>query len=514
MCGDCVTNTNENPAPNRQSELADCFLLIALVATFAHLVQAALQPLLIRFFSPRPELAFCAVLAVFAAMVSAFLAVPALRAIASSRAFAAAALLSLVPAVVLGTLCARLNIQPMAKLEISPWLAYPLRFLFAYDLFRSYWFCALLMLSATGLLVTAVRAVSSGPRKWGLAVSHLSVLLILLGSLTGIFFGGSDNIRLARGESAPIVHREKPSFGLDLRLDGFIAEHYPPRFAVSVFRCLSREDLRHVATISAETPGTSAVLDSGRIAITVTTPPKAAPARHFLRFMPDTTDQTEIELELGGSYNVKGWRFRVLQFLPDFRYDPVSRTVCPSSDEPRNPVVLVEMPPAAPEAGPRVERRWLMANFPGFDIVEGDGGGFRANYVYRRPEVFAVISVARGGGRQETRLPEMQTVFILDGLLALRLDERRDLRDCASEVTVLENGKAARSGTIRINRPFSYGGFTFVQSDFDPTAMGCSEIKVVRHPGLPIVHAGFGLLAAGLVFTLVVARFSRKESTA
>ncbi|HTS17895.1 MAG TPA: cytochrome c biogenesis protein ResB, partial [Verrucomicrobiae bacterium] len=45
---------------------------------------------------------------------------------------------------------------------------------------------------------------------------------------------------------------------------------------------------------------------------------------------------------------------------------------------------------------------------------------------------------------------------------------------------------------------FSYKGYTFYQSGYNPDDLSYTAFQVVKDPGVPVVYAGFALMIVGL----------------
>ena len=55
-----------------------------------------------------------------------------------------------------------------------------------------------------------------------------------------------------------------------------------------------------------------------------------------------------------------------------------------------------------------------------------------------------------------------------------------------------------------MNSPFSYKGYTFYQSGYNPQDLSWTSLQVVRDPGVPLVYAGFALIIGGLFIVFYV----------
>ncbi|MDQ7780731.1 MAG: cytochrome c biogenesis protein ResB [Planctomycetota bacterium] len=96
-----------------------------------------------------------------------------------------------------------------------------------------------------------------------------------------------------------------------------------------------------------------------------------------------------------------------------------------------------------------------------------------------------------------------------DGRLTLvysLYDSQRAVRSFKSKVTVLQRTRPLQEGVVEVNRPFSYKGFSFYQSSYDPDDLSATYLSVVRDPGTGVVYIGFGLLALGLTWFAMAGR--------
>jgi len=80
----------------------------------------------------------------------------------------------------------------------------------------------------------------------------------------------------------------------------------------------------------------------------------------------------------------------------------------------------------------------------------------------------------------------------------------RSIRNYRSTLAISEGGRVVKEGSLAVNAPLSYGGYTFYQSGYDPADTTWTSLLVVRDPGVPLVFAGFGILIVGLFLGLYV----------
>jgi cytochrome c biogenesis protein ResB len=158
--------------------------------------------------------------------------------------------------------------------------------------------------------------------------------------------------------------------------------------------------------------------------------------------------QAVLPVKLGVEQAFDDFKITVLQYIPDFAVDTQTREITSRSSKPNNPAILVAV------NGPTYQNhRWLFAKFPEFD----HGGTSPLQMVYAAKPAGGAIKSFKS---------------------TLRFDDRET--------------------TVEVNRPFSYRGYTFYQSGYNPNDPSYTSLQVVKDPGVPVVYAGFGLMIAGL----------------
>jgi len=129
--------------------------------------------------------------------------------------------------------------------------------------------------------------------------------------------------------------------------------------------------------------------------------------------------------------------------------DMQTREITSRSSAPRNQAILVAV------AGPSYHNhRWLFARFPDF----GHGGDA------------SPLQMAYRARSADGPIKSFKSTVQFDG----------------------------RETTIEVNSPFSYKGYTFYQSGYNPNDLSSTTLQVVKDPGVPVVYAGFGLMIVGL----------------
>ncbi len=112
-------------------------------------------------------------------------------------------------------------------------LAYFLQVTQITQVFHSYWFTFLLVLLVANLVCCTIYHWRGTLLQTGFLLTHISILLILVGSITGLWFGQKGVLWIAEGQKANQFHLRdgtpKP-LPFELYLDAFITEKYPSKY--------------------------------------------------------------------------------------------------------------------------------------------------------------------------------------------------------------------------------------------------------------------------------------------
>ncbi|MFH1021757.1 MAG: cytochrome c biogenesis protein ResB, partial [Planctomycetota bacterium] len=131
---------------------------------------------------------------------------------------------------------------------------------------------------------------------------------------------------------------------------------------------------------------------------------KGFPERHELVFTGDGGTEEILHVRPGGEFAAGGWKGKVVEFLPDFVMDPMTKKTFSRSDQPNNPAVWIAMTLAT---GGAEVRRWCFARMPEYHEAHGHGEDVsfpRLAYRYHP----AVPPIADGG------VVVMQTLSVLE----------------------------------------------------------------------------------------------------
>jgi hypothetical protein len=96
--------------------------------------------------------------------------------------------------------------------------------------------------------------------------------------------------------------------------------------------------------------------------------------------------------------------------------------------------------------------------------------------------------------------------------MLLVMDTRKaEVKAWRSQVSVIRDDQVVASATIAVNAPFSFGGYTFFQSDANERDPDYSGLRVARDPGVALAFAGMLLASLGVTYTLYVRPRLRRE---
>jgi cytochrome c biogenesis protein ResB len=159
--------------------------------------------------------------------------------------------------------------------------------------------------------------------------------------------------------------------------------------------------------------------------------------------------QDALPVKLGVEQLFGEFKITVLKYIPDFTVDMQSREITSRSSRPNNPAILVAV------NGPTYQNhRWVFAKFPEFDHSPKTS-----------PLEMVYVAKVTGGA-----IKSFKSTLHFDG----------------------------RETTVEVNRPFSYKGYSFYQSGYNPNDLTYTSLQVVKDPGIPVVYTGFGLMIVGL----------------
>jgi hypothetical protein len=118
----------------------------------------------------------------------------------------------------------------------------------------------------------------------------------------------------------------------------------------------------------------------------------------------------------------------------------------------------------------------------------------------------AVLELNAGGFLREEVVQANQPrgVFVEPEQSALVFEKRdKEVKAFRSHVTARQ-GDAVERAVISVNDPFTFGGWTLYQVNYNPDDPTYSGLEAVRDPGVPWVFLGFGLICVGVAYMFYV----------
>ncbi|HEY6105387.1 MAG TPA: cytochrome c biogenesis protein ResB [Anaeromyxobacteraceae bacterium] len=475
------------------------------------------------FVAPGPwALVASAVLAGVAVFALGFIVPGRLRQTLTSFRFVAVLLIALAVGAILGTLILQGKPEAVYRQKYGAVgdLIVALRL---DDIFHSLWFGGLIALFGAAALNSAILRWPVRLRNAGFFVCHVGLLTSLLGAAVSSTMSLKGRVDLhAGGESAAAVAVTRAAsgagqlvpLGFDLRLDRFDVIRYNAEYRVAFYapeRAMVQGRVQERWGLKASfdpdlgkhrLPGG----DGFRL--------KAIYPDFALRPRPAAAGGGEPALEVslegksqwlfpGGRLDGAGGRLTVLfdQALP--RAPEVQTAVLVSAAERRVVVRRAEGESALPlQAG--LELAGGLVRFG--DLLPA--ASRQAEYStrsgeWRNPAVLVEL-VEDGLGKEALLSAREGGALRLARGGALVFEHREDeVKAFRSEVTALA-GPAREKAVITVNDPFTFGGWTFYQVNYDPKDPTYSGLEAVRDPGVPWVFLGFALISVGVIYMFYV----------
>jgi hypothetical protein len=184
--------------------------------------------------------------------------------------------------------------------------------------------------------------------------------------------------------------------------------------------------------------------------------------------LPEKNLRTTLPVRVDVEQQFGQFKITVLKYIPDFVVDMTTKEVTTRSPEPRNPAILVAV------NGPNYQNhRWLFAKFPDFVMPTKDD--------------------------HATGPSPLRMVYQNLGAAEASVMPSGPIKSFKSTFDVIDGGRAVvQDRTLEVNRPFSYKGYTFYQSGYNPQDLTYTSFQVSNDPGVPVVYAGFTLMITGL----------------
>ena len=310
------------------------------------------------------------------------------------------------------------------------------------NIYSAWWFISLLVLLSLNLVICLFNRFSLKLRLLGTMLSHLSILVILAGSLIGMFYGEKGYIKINEGESVNsfLCKNKQVNLGFSIRLDDFIyEERIDPREKLLVYRN-TRQSL----------PKPKGTCSRGQDAYDTQQPASVKTQQPLV----------EIPVVVGAESEIAdtGATVKILRYVADFTMDISTKQVTSRSAEPKNPALEVELKTKDGEA----KAFWVFAAYPDIHKQVEKNFRFKYQWAWRRP------------------------------------------KDFISKITVIKDGKEVMRKDVRVNSPLRFEGYSFFQSSYDKEHLMWSGLQVVKDPGVPVVYLGFVLFVLGLILLFYI----------
>lgn len=198
------------------------------------------------------------------------------------------------------------------------------------NVFHSWYFIFILMTLTLNVLACNIKRLKLKAKSFGFIITHLSIVVILLGASLGAVFGEKGFMQIYEGEAKECFAPNGKMGCLPFRiaLEDFILEKY---------------ETENVPTL------TASLTDEGK------------------------TYSFPVDISVEHKVGTNSYFLKVLRYIPDFVIDATTKEAYSRSDEPRNPAILVHI------KGPQGEEdRWAFARFP--DMIHGRDENIKLSY--------------------------------------------------------------------------------------------------------------------------------------
>ena len=390
------------------------------------------------------------------------------------------------------------------------------------DIFHSVWFGGLIALFGAAVLNSAILRWPVRLRNAGFFVCHLGLLTSLAGAAVSSTMSVKGRVDLhAGGQSAAAAAvtggagaGQLVPLGFDLRLDRFDVVRYDAEYRVGFYapkrtkvegRVEERWGLK--ASFDPE-PGRHRLPGGDSFRLKAVYPdfamrPRPAPAGSGEPALEVSLDGRREWLFPGGRLDGAGGRVAVLFDLALPSAPEVQTAVLVSAAEGKVVVRRLEGESAVPLRGGLV----LAGGLVHFGDLLASASR-QAEYTTRSEDwrnPAALLEVTEDGRSRQALLSAHQGGALRLGRGGALVFERREdeVKAFRSEVTALA-GAASRRAVVTVNDPFTFGGWTFYQVNYDPKDPTYSGLEAVKDPGVPWVFLGFGLISAGVAWMFYV----------
>jgi hypothetical protein len=203
---------------------------------------------------------------------------------------------------------------------------------------------------------------------------------------------------------------------------------------------------------------------------------------------------------------------KIIRFYPDFKYDMERKLAYSASKEPNNPALELLLKYRGKE-----EKTYLFSRADSKlelkDFIVLYRYMPRSNVELLKPEGVEEIQVELGrsatvmlqiDSKKVNLRYEGEPYYYGDYAFVFRKGPREE-KEYISFIKVYSKEKT-REAVVKVNKPFSFMGYKFYQSDYNPENLNFSGIMLVKEPGEPVLYVGFAFIILGTVLNLIYRR--------
>jgi cytochrome c biogenesis protein len=201
----------------------------------------------------------------------------------------------------------------------------------------------------------------------GVYITHLSILLILIGAVIGIFFGYNAVLNLPEGEVSSFAYKDRETkipIGFDLRCDNFEVEYYPGSEMPKAYRSWLTV-IKDGKEVMKKSIGVNDPLSYEGITFYQssfgTVPNGMQNGILVLKVASANGKPEQVNTKIGGSFTIPGTSVtgRVANFSPALAFDQTGKAFT-FAENLSNPAIFVEFS----ESGKMRDSGWILKRYP------------------------------------------------------------------------------------------------------------------------------------------------------
>jgi len=201
----------------------------------------------------------------------------------------------------------------------------------------------------------------------GVYITHLSILLILIGAVIGIFFGFNASLNLPEGEVSSFAYKDaetKMPLGFDLRCDNFEVEYYPGTDMPKAYRSWLTV-IKGGQEVMKKSIGVNDPLSYEGVTFYQssfgTVPNGMQNGTLVLKVASANGNPEQVNTKIGGSFTIPGTSVtgHVTNFSPALSFDETGRAFT-YAENLSNPAIFVEFS----ESGKMRDSGWILKRYP------------------------------------------------------------------------------------------------------------------------------------------------------